>query len=254
MEATNTNYRRPLIIGNWKMNTTLAEADPLAREISQAVGSRVDTQVVLCPPFTVLFAVSQLLGGSTVELGAQNLYPGPTGAVTGEICAEMLKALYCSYVLVGHSERRLLLGETDTLINQKIHAALNNRLKPVLCIGESLEAKETQKTWQVLEAQLKNGLEGVPSEMAEQVIIAYEPVWAIGSGKAATPQDAQAVHAQVRSWFEGQYGSALSTKLRVLYGGSVNPSNVRALLEQPDIDGALVGGVALKAREFLSLL
>lgn len=254
MEAHATHARRPLIIGNWKMNTTATQAEPLAREVVQGVGARADVQVVLCPPFTMLSTVAELLGDSTVALGAQDLYPGSMGAVTGAICPEMLKALYCSYVLLGHSERRALLGETDVFINQKVHAALESRLKPVLCIGESAQAREANKTWEVLSAQLTRALEGVGAEAAEGLIVAYEPIWAIGSGQAAQPEDAQLVHAQVRSFFQDRYGVSLAAKLRILYGGSVNPSNVSGLLAQPDIDGALVGGVSLKGRDFLELI
>ncbi len=244
--------RKLLIIGNWKMHTTGAQATGLAKEIALGVGPRVDIQVVLCPPFTVLEGVSQVLSGSTVQLGAQNLYPGPMGAVTGEVCAEMLKAVYCAYVLVGHSERRVLLREPDELINQKIHTALENRIKPVLCIGEPLEVRDSGNTWPFLQTQLERALDKVPQDLIENVVIAYEPLWAIGSGQPSSPDGAQAVHAQIRQFIDTFSSSA--AKLRILYGGSVKPENAQQLLAQPDIDGLLVGGASLKAKSFLDII
>ena len=245
--------RKILIAGNWKMNKTATEAVELAKPIIEAIGNQNDIDVLMCPPFTSISAVSELIGNSTVRVGAQNMSDKVSGAYTGEISAAMLRDLQVSYVILGHSERRSYYGETDAFINRKVLACLENNLKPVLCVGETLEEREAGKVEEVIKTQLVGGLANVPADKAESVVIAYEPVWAIGTGKTATPEQAQEVHAFIRKELIGLLGQ-VGNAIRILYGGSMKPANADELLAKPDIDGGLIGGAALVAKDFLSLI
>ena len=246
--------RKKLIAGNWKMNKTSADASALLQEIVTEVGKQADVDVVVCPPFTSLETAAKVLDGSTVKLGAQNLHPEKSGAYTGEISAEMLRALFVNYVIIGHSERRTYFGDTDAFVNLKVLAALKNQLKPILCVGETLGEREAAQTLKVVQTQLEAGLEGVSKELATSVVIAYEPVWAIGTGKTATPAMAQEVHAFIRSLLVAQFGAETAARVRILYGGSMKPDNADALLAEHDIDGGLIGGAALEAKGFVDLV
>ena len=246
--------RKKLIAGNWKMNKTSADAVSLVREIVAAVGKLHDVEVVVCPPYTSLESVARELEGSALKLGAQNMHPEPGGAYTGEVSADMLRALFTSYVILGHSERRSYFKETNTFINQKVLAALKNQLKPILCVGETLQERETGATLKIVQTQVEQGLQGVSKEIATNVVIAYEPVWAIGTGKVATTAQAQEVHAFIRSLLTMLFGEPIAQKIRILYGGSMKPANAPELLAQQDIDGGLIGGASLEARSFLDLI
>ena len=246
--------RKKLIAGNWKMNKTSGEAADLVSDIVAAVGRSNDVDVVVCPPFTSLESVGKALDGSSIKLGAQNMHPERNGAYTGEVSAEMLRSLFTSYVILGHSERRTYFGDTDAFVNQKVIAALKAELKPILCVGETLAERESGSTLKVVQTQLEAGLEGVTKEQATSVVIAYEPVWAIGTGKVATTEQAQEVHAFIRELLGKVFTPAVAGKIRILYGGSMKPANAPELLSQPDIDGGLIGGAALESRSFLDLV
>jgi len=246
--------RKKLIAGNWKMNKTSADAVALVQEIVTEVGRQTDVDIVVCPPFTALESVGKKLEGSTVKLGAQNMHPEASGAYTGEISAGMLRAIFSTYVILGHSERRSYFHETDQFINQKVLVALKNQLKPILCVGETLAEREAGSTLKVVQTQLEAGLEGVSKELATSMVIAYEPVWAIGTGKVATTAQAQEVHAFIRSLLTKLFGDAVAQKLRILYGGSMKPANAPELLAQKDIDGGLIGGASLETRSFVDLV
>lgn len=245
--------RKILIAGNWKMNKTATEAVELAKPIIEAVANQNDIDVLMCPTFTSIPSVSALVGNSTTKIGAQNVSDKAAGAYTGEISAAMLRGLQVSYVILGHSERRSYYGETDAFINKKVLACLESNLKPVLCVGETLEEREAGKVEEVIKTQLVGGLADVPADKAESVVIAYEPVWAIGTGKTATPEQAQEVHAFIRKTLTEILGT-VSANIRILYGGSMKPSNADELLAKPDIDGGLIGGAALVANDFLALV
>lgn len=236
------------------MNKTAAEGIDLVREIHQSVGSQSDVTVVVCPPFTALEGCGKALEGSTIHVGGQNMYPENEGAFTGEISPVMLRSLFCNFVILGHSERREYFAETDAFINRKVLAALESSLKPILCVGERLEEREADQTKEVVKAQLEGGLADVPAEQAENVVIAYEPVWAIGTGKTATPEMAQEVHHFIRSWLSARFGASVAAKIRILYGGSMKPGNAKDLLSQEDIDGGLIGGASLQAKSFIELV
>jgi len=236
------------------MNKTSGEAADLVAAIISQVGKNNDVDVVVCPPFTSVESVGQALDGSNVKLGAQNMHPEPSGAFTGEVSAEMLRSLFARYVILGHSERRAYFGETDAFINQKVIAALKAELKPILCVGETLEEREAEATLKVVQTQLEGGLAGVGKAHATEVVIAYEPVWAIGTGKVATVEQAQEVHAFIRGLLAKHFTPALAGKIRILYGGSMKPANAAELLAQTDIDGGLIGGAALEARSFVQLI
>jgi triosephosphate isomerase len=246
--------RKKLIAGNWKMNKTSADAVSLAREIVAAVGTQPEVDVVICPPFTAIEAVAGAVDGSLVKLGAQNMHFEASGAFTGEVSAPMLRALFATHVILGHSERRTLFGETDELVNKKVLAALKNQLRPILCVGESLAEREAGSTLKVVQTQLERGLEGVSKEMAASLIVAYEPVWAIGTGKVATTEQAQEVHAFIRGLLTKLFGEPVSQRVRILYGGSMKPANAPDLLGQGDIDGGLIGGASLESRSFVELI
>jgi len=246
--------RTPLIAGNWKMNKSPAEGVELAKALVAQVGTESAVQIVLCPPFTALDAVGRAIEGTHLALGAQNMHDKASGAFTGEVSATMLRGLHVGHVILGHSERRSIFGEDDAFINRKVLAALEASLKPILCVGELLSEREAGRTNEVVRAQVERGLAGVAAGKAEQVIIAYEPVWAIGTGKTATPAMAQEVHAYIRSLLAAQFGPEIAARIRILYGGSMKPDNADALLAEHDIDGGLIGGAALEAKSFVDLV
>ena len=236
------------------MNKTVAEALDLVRGLKIELANVKEVDIVVCPPFTALESVARVLDGSIVKLGAQNLHPEASGAFTGEISAPMLRALFATHVILGHSERRSLFGETDAFINRKVLAALKNQLRPIFCVGESLAERESGATLKVVQTQLEAGLEGVNKEQAAGLIVAYEPVWAIGTGKVATSDQAQEVHAFIRGLLVKLFTEPVAERVRILYGGSMKPANAPELLSQKDIDGGLIGGAALEARSFVELI
>ena len=247
--------RLPIVAGNWKMNGTLQEADTLTQAIVKEFHCPQEVEVLLCPPFTALSLVGGLTKGSSVGLGAQNMHWEAKGAYTGEISAGMLKEIGCRYVILGHSERRIHFGETDALIHRKILSALKNSLRVILCVGETLEQRQTGRTWEVVKTQLQAGLDGVePVHFSEQVVIAYEPVWAIGTGQNATPAQAQDLHHSIRSWLAEKFGKVSAEATRIQYGGSVKADNAGELMIQPDVDGALIGGDSLDPKGFISII
>jgi len=247
--------RKPIIAANWKMNMTLAETEDFYGKFTQEIGDFDDTDIVIAPPFTALAKLSQLLGNnSNIRLAAQNFYFEKSGAYTGEVSAEMLRELYVRYVIIGHSERRSIFGETDEVVNKKMHAAFAFELLPILCVGETLDQREAGEEKAVLEAQIKAAFVGITAEQAAETVVAYEPVWAIGTGKTATSEQAQDAHAHVRSVLAALYGQPVADKVRIQYGGSVKPANAVELLSQPDIDGALVGGAALEPKSFADIV
>ena len=237
----NKSARKYLIAGNWKMNLNSVEGAELAKDVVSIVGPQTDVSVCVCPTFTALEGVSKVVNDSNVSLGAQNMHFESTGAFTGEISAEMLRHLFCKYVIIGHSERREYFAETDAIVNKKTLVALTANLKPIVCIGETLEEREAGKVNEVIKTQLEGALVGVTPEAADSLVIAYEPVWAIGTGKTATPEMAEEVHAEIRSLLIGQMGAEAAEKVRILYGGSMKPTNASELLAQKNIDGGLVG-------------
>ena len=246
--------RTPLIAGNWKMFKTCTEAVETAAKLVNLVAGTTDTHVMIAPPFTALAQVSDVIKGSCVSLGAQNLFWESQGAFTGEISPGMLVSAGCKYVIIGHSERRQYFNETDKTVNKKIQAAIQNDLIPVMCVGESEKERESKDTFSVLDKQVKKGLEGFPSEDLERLVIAYEPVWAIGTGKTATSDQAQEAHQFLRSVLEKNFGNMLANSIRILYGGSVKPNNIAELMAMPDVDGALVGGASLDPETFSKIV
>ena len=246
--------RKRFVAGNWKMFTTASSATALARAVAQGVGSEDRITVAVCPPFPYLDRVRDALRGSNAALGAQNLYPEREGAFTGEVSPGMLADVGCKYVILGHSERRHKLGETDEFINRKVLAALQAGLQVILCVGETLAEREAGKMEEVATTQLAGGLAQIGREMMSRLSIAYEPVWAIGTGRNATPEQAQLAHAFIRRQIADQVGSEVARALVIQYGGSVKADNAASLLSQPDVDGALVGGASLKADEFLAIV
>ena len=236
------------------MNKTATEAVDLVNEIHASVGSQNSVQVCVCPPYTSLAKVSELIEQSEVFLGAQNMNSESSGAFTGEVSAEMLRDLYVNFVILGHSERRQLYGETNSSINEKVLAAINNNLKPIYCIGETLEERESGKTLEVVRSQVREGLADFPASAIEHLVLAYEPVWAIGTGKTATDEMAQEVHADIRSVLSEMFGESAASSVRILYGGSMKPENALGLLAQPDVDGGLIGGASLTSRAFLGII
>ncbi|MDX6768069.1 MAG: triose-phosphate isomerase [Elusimicrobiota bacterium] len=245
--------RRPLLAGNWKMHLTLAESAALAKAVAAAAPSASGEAAVFVP-FTALTVVAEVLKGSPVRVGAQDCYWEEKGAFTGEVSAVQVKDAGASMVLIGHSERRKLFNDTDEWINKKLAAALKAGLTPVVCVGETLEERESQKTWRVLETQVAGGLKGFAPADLSKLVIAYEPVWAIGTGKTATPQQAQEAHLFIRGQLKKLHGDGFAAGTRVLYGGSVTAENVDSLMAQPDVDGALVGGASLKPDAFARIM
>ncbi|MGZ3538571.1 MAG: triose-phosphate isomerase [Thermodesulfobacteriota bacterium] len=246
--------RLPFMAGNWKMNKTVREAIDLVRELKTALSGAKGVEVAVAPPFTALFAVHQEIEGSPIGLAAQNLYWEEKGAFTGEISPIMVKEVGCHYVIIGHSERRQFFGETNETVNRRIKAALAASLKVIFCIGETLQEREGEKTFSVIEKQIEGGLKGLGHKEIRNMVIAYEPVWAIGTGKTATPEQAEEVHDFIRRKMEKLYSREVSEEIRIQYGGSVTPENVRGLMDQPNIDGALVGGASLKADSFSKIV
>ena len=246
--------RKPMVAGNWKMNKGLYETRDLIREMYPVLRAVEDVEIVVCPPFVGLGVARREVDESTIKLGAQNMHWADSGAFTGETSPLMLKEL-CEYVILGHSERRAMFGETDETVNKKALAALAHGLKPIVCVGETLEENQSGITAEVVSRQVRAGLEGLTQEQAEQVVIAYEPVWAIGTGLAATPEGANAVHKDViRPILREMFGEEIGDGMRILYGGSVNPGNAEELFGQSDIDGGLIGGASLKAESFIALV
>jgi len=245
--------RKPIIAGNWKMYKTLAEARDLVRELKQLLADVDSVEIVVGPPFTALGEVVAELRGSNISVAAQNMYWEESGAFTGEISPPMIKDIGCTFVIIGHSERRQFFYETDATVNKKVKAALKVGLTPIVCVGETLEEREFGTTTKIVEQQIREGLAGLSSQEMEKIVIAYEPVWAIGTGKTATPEQAEEVHQLIRSLIAQNAGAAAHT-IRILYGGSVKPDNIDDLMAQPDIDGALVGGASLKADSFVRIV
>lgn len=243
-----------MVAGNWKMNKGLYETRDLIRDLFPVLHDVEDVEVVICPPFVGLGVARRELEDSTIKLGAQNMHWSNSGAFTGEISPLMLREL-CEYVILGHSERRAMFGETDETVNKKVLAALANGLKPIVCVGETLDENQSGITAEVVGRQVRADLQGLTQEQAEQVVIAYEPVWAIGTGLAATPEGANAVHKDViRPILREMFGEEIGDGMRILYGGSVNPANAEELFGQSDIDGGLIGGASLKAESFIALV
>ena len=245
-----TLKRRPIIAGNWKMNKTRAEARDLAKNISENVSSVHDRDIILVPPFTALQTVNDVIKNTNIALGAQNLFWEGKGAYTGEISAEMLLDLGCRYVIIGHSERRQYFGESDDIVNKKLKQALRAGLLAIVCVGETLVEREKGKTNEVIEGQVMGALRDTDGTELQKITIAYEPVWAIGTGKTATPEQAEEIHGLIRRKILALYTAEIAGMIRIQYGGSVTPENVSSLMAMPDIDGALVGGASLKPDTF----
>ena len=250
----NRRYRKTIIAGNWKMNKNASEGRALVEALKAQTAALENVEIVVCPPFTTIGAAVEAAAGSNIGVGAQNIHWAESGAFTGEISADMLKTSGVKYVIIGHSERRQYFGETDETVNKRLAAALAAGLIPIVCIGELLEEREAGKTEEVLSTQIRGGLANVSAEDAAKIVIAYEPVWAIGTGKTATPEMAQAAHAFSRAELAAMFGTETAEAMRIQYGGSMKPANARELVAQKDIDGGLIGGAALDAESFLSLI
>ncbi len=246
--------RKPIIAGNWKMNKTVAEAKSLAEGIKIDLSECTSVDVVLCPPFTALKTVSDSISGTQIKLGAQNMNPELSGAFTGEVSPEMLRDVYCHYVILGHSERRALYGETDAIVNAKAKSALKNNILPIVCVGETLDERDAGKVEEVVEKQVRGSLAELSIDDMKKTIIAYEPVWAIGTGRTATPEQAQEVHSLIRKILADIFDESTAQSVRIQYGGSMKPDNAPELLAQPDIDGGLIGGAALDPHSFTQIV
>ncbi len=246
--------RRSIIVGNWKMFKTRVQAEVTAQQLREWVGDFEDAEMVVCPPFTALSRVRSILEGSQIALGAQDVHWEDEGAYTGAISVSMLLDCGCRYVLLGHSERRQYFCETDEVIHRKLSKVLTTKLIPVLCVGEKLEEREADRIEEVILGQLRRALTGLTGSPLSRMIIAYEPVWAIGTGRSATPEIAEQVHSMVRDWFRRCYSDVLSSQIRILYGGSVKPQNIAELMSQENIDGALVGGASLNGEVFAKIV
>ena len=246
--------RKPFIAGNWKMNTNSASAVALAAGLAKELDSIDTVDVAVCPPSIYLQSVASALSASNIAVGAQNVYFEDNGAFTGEISCQMLKDASCTYVIIGHSERRHVMGETDEQINKKIAAAIDGGLLPIFCVGELLEERQAEKTNEVVTEQIKKGLAELCQERVQAVTVAYEPVWAIGTGLTATPDQAQQVHGMIRGLLAELYNEDIAQKIRIQYGGSAKPSNTSELMAQPDVDGLLVGGASLKVEDFAAMV
>ena len=247
--------RRKIIAGNWKMNNDLKETQNLITKLAAGLsGESINCDVIICPPYTSLSEAYSLIKDTKIKLGAQNMYFETTGAFTGEISAEMLKSVGCEYVILGHSERRTIFGESDQIINKKLKKALSAGLKPIFCVGELLEEREANITEKVIQRQVIEGLNDISGEEMAKIVIAYEPVWAIGTGKTASPEQAQDVHEFIRELIKAKYDQSVAENIVIQYGGSVKPDNAKDLLSRKDIDGALVGGACLKADSFIGII
>ena len=249
-EKKSTFQRTPLLAGNWKMYKTVQEAQALASDLKVLAAGVLDREILLCPPSVNLTKVSEAIRGTSIQLGAQNLHWEAEGAFTGELSGPMLKAAGCTYVIIGHSERRQYFGETDETVNKKVSAALKAGLLPIVCVGETLAEREKNVHLTVVERQIRQGVPALSKEDFLKIVVAYEPVWAIGTGKTATPGQAQEMHKFIRQTLSDIFGGDLAEKTRILYGGSVKPDNIDMLMAEPDIDGGLVGGASLKAADF----
>jgi len=248
--------RKVIVAGNWKMNKLPGEGAALATELRQQLSAEIlkEAEVVVCPPFTAISAVAEALRGSAIKVGAQNVHWAASGAFTGEISAEMLKSVGAEYVIIGHSERRQYFGETDATVNSRLKAALAAGLRPIVCIGELEAERKNGETNAVLSRQIRGGFAGIDAAAMAQVVVAYEPVWAIGTGLTATPAIAEDAHRFIRAEFAALFGAPVADALRIQYGGSMKPENARELVACPDIDGGLIGGAALKAESFVKLI
>jgi len=246
--------RTPMIAGNWKLHNTLAESVSLVTELKPAVAANQSVEIVVAPVYTALHQVAEVISGSNITLAAQNCYPEPQGAFTGEVSPQLLLDVGCQYVIIGHSERRQLIGESDELINRKARALAEAGLGTILCVGETLEEREEDQMLDVLRRQVRCGLKNLTAAQMAGLVIAYEPVWAIGTGKTASDQQAQEAHAFIRALLTEYYDQQVAGVTRILYGGSVKPNNVDGLMSQPDVDGALVGGASLKAEDFARIV
>jgi triosephosphate isomerase len=246
--------RKPFIAGNWKMYKTCEEAEKTAKSLVNLVSGIMDIDIMIAPPFTALYLVSKAILNSNVFLGAQNLFWEKEGAYTGEVSPSMIASSGCSHVIIGHSERRQYFGETDDTVNKKIKAAINFNLIPVVCVGETEAEREAKETFYVLDKQIKKGLNNLSEKDLAKLVIAYEPVWAIGTGKTATSEQAQEAHKFLRDLLERLYGKVFAQSVRILYGGSVKPGNIAELMAMPDVDGALVGGASLDAENFARII
>jgi triosephosphate isomerase (TIM) len=245
--------RTPLIAGNWKMFKTVRETVAHVTELRSALDAAATPEIVVAPPFTALHAAAEAARGSRIGVSAQNLHWERDGAFTGEVSAAMIRETGATFVIIGHSERRTLFGETNLTVNKKLNAALGAQLTPVVCVGETLQQRDANQTLAVLDEQVREGLDGLTADQLKAMVIAYEPVWAIGTGRNATPAQAQDAHAHIRSRLRQWFGVELSERCRILYGGSVKPDNAATLLAQPDVDGALVGGASLDVKSFVAI-
>ena len=245
--------RKVIVAGNWKMNKNAAEGRALVEALKNGIAGLEAAEIVVCPPFTTIGSVVEAAAGSAIGVGAQNIHWEASGAFTGEISADMLKTSGVQYVIIGHSERRQYFGETNETVNKRLKAAIAAGLTPIVCVGELLEEREGNKTEAVLSEQIRVGFAGIDAKDAEKIVVAYEPVWAIGTGKTATPEMAQEAHAFIRGELRALFGN-VADAMRIQYGGSMKASNARELVAQPDIDGGLIGGAALKADDFIALI
>ncbi len=245
---------KPILAANWKMNKTVRETAEFINGLVRVFPKPIDREIVVAPPFTALYAGACAAAGTAVRIAAQNLYWEDKGAFTGEVSAAMLAEFGCTYVIIGHSERRHLFGETDEQTGRKIKKALEFRLKPIFCVGETLEEREAERTFEVIGRQLKGGLNKIASGDIESIVIAYEPVWAIGTGKTATPDQAEEVHRFIRRELKSMVGGSSASETAILYGGSVNPGNIDGIMAQPDVNGALVGGASLDLDSFIRII
>ena len=246
--------RKPLIAGNWKLNNTIAEATQLAETLTSEIGTINCTDIVVAPVFTALASVTQICASSTIQVAGQNCHCVDSGAFTGEVSAPLLVDAGCSHVIIGHSERRQYFGETDNFVNAKTHAAINAGLTAIVCLGETLEQRESGEMFDIITNQLSVALNEIIAEQTGKLVIAYEPIWAIGTGKTATSEEAAEVHAFIRGLLSGLFNQEIASAIRIIYGGSVKPSNIGELMAEDDIDGALVGGASLNATDFISIV
>lgn len=246
--------KRPFIAANWKMNKTISEALTVVASIKAGIHKATECEVVLCPPFTTLAAVGQALKDSRIELGAQDMHPESEGAFTGEVSPLMLKEVGCRFVILGHSERRTYFHETDESVNQKVKAALKFNIVPIVCIGETLEERKARTAFEVVKNQFDSSLKDLTPGDIQKTVIAYEPVWAIGTGRTATPEQAEQMHSYIRRLLHEKYGQENAARVLIIYGGSVRPDNMSALMQKPNVDGALVGGASLKAESFIQIV
>lgn len=246
--------RKPVIAGNWKMNKTISEACELVSALREKLADVTDAEIVVAPPFTALSAVAEIIEGSNIKLAAQDMHWEKSGAFTGEISPLMLKDVGCQYVIIGHSERRMYFGEANETVNKKVKSAHEYSIRPIICVGEKLEERESGLTKDIVKDHIVGGLAGLTEEQIIATIIAYEPVWAIGTGRTATPQQAQEVHKFIRELLSDMYSPAVADVVRIQYGGSVKPDNIAQLMAQPDVDGSLVGGASLDAETFARIV